>query len=684
VEHYNVIVIGGGIAGISVAKKCAYGGLKVLLIEERRLGGRSLHGGGTFIHHLFQSIKMIHQMKEANQLAIRCDTSTLEMDFADLLHQYQDKKRRIEISYEQEVSQAMITLIHGKASMWDPHSVKIGEKLYSASSIVLAFGGRLRIPDIDGLKEGKAHGFVLEPTDVENLTKKPSSIAIYGSGRIAYELSQVFLAVGTEVTLIAPSPLIQDFDPDIRSILIDKLQGERFRIIPNAQSIQIGDRSIHIVLDDETIIVKPEYVFIATGYEIDHETLGPVDIAFDDAGIITDDQMRTNMDHIYAIGDCNRHPHLSNIAIEEAEIAGKNVLGIHAKISYDHFINSLMGLFEYAFIGLSEPEANRIKEPHYIASFSLDRERRLYSQLDTPLIKIILSKIREHILGLHIVGEEAVDEITQLYSILNPSPLGGLISVPVHSRFFEIKDYIDVMHHDYHQQLIHHMFSAYQTIVRPRTYETVGYESLSRFLIDGQVYPPLPIIQMLERSGYIRLLDIKSFENAVVTLNQMKQLGYLEDCLHISINVSAHTLTSVPSDQFRMMAEKGGCHPNQITIEVTEREMIDNTKVLEVLNDIKKSGFRLSLDDFSVGHASLILLDRFSFDEVKLDRDLLPKDEYDLNRISSYRHLVDILKQRGVEIVAEGIETAFHKDFVYDLDMDRLQGFFFSVPEKIG
>jgi EAL domain-containing protein (putative c-di-GMP-specific phosphodiesterase class I) len=133
-----------------------------------------------------------------------------------------------------------------------------------------------------------------------------------------------------------------------------------------------------------------------------------------------------------------------------------------------------------------------------------------------------------------------------------------------------------------------------------------------------------------------------------------------------------------------MMAEKGGCHPNQITIEVTEREMIDNTKVLEVLNDIKKSGFRLSLDDFSVGHASLILLDRFSFDEVKLDRDLLPKDEYDLNRISSYRHLVDILKQRGVEIVAEGIETAFHKDFVYDLDMDRLQGFFFSVPEKIG
>ncbi|MDD5294097.1 MAG: EAL domain-containing protein, partial [Candidatus Izemoplasmatales bacterium] len=82
-------------------------------------------------------------------------------------------------------------------------------------------------------------------------------------------------------------------------------------------------------------------------------------------------------------------------------------------------------------------------------------------------------------------------------------------------------------------------------------------------------------------------------------------------------------------------------------------------------------------------HASLVLLDRFSFDEVKLDRDLLPKDAFDLNNISTYRHLVDILKQRGVEIVSEGIETAFHKDFVRDLDVDRLQGFYFSVPNKI-
>ncbi|MDD5293071.1 MAG: FAD-dependent oxidoreductase, partial [Candidatus Izemoplasmatales bacterium] len=669
-DHYDVIVIGGGIAGITVAKKCAYGGLKVLLIERERLGGRSLHGGGTFIHHLFQSVKMINQMAHASHLAIQCDTSSNGLDFLALLDHYQEKKHLLEEVYMRDMALQHVTLLYGKASLLDAHSVRMGHQTFSATDIVLAHGGVLRTPEIDGLKDGLAQGFVLEPTAIEGLKTRPASVVIYGSGRIAYELSLFFLSIGTEVTMLAQSPLLNTFDQDIRVILLKQLESDHFHLIDKAESIHIKDRSIHLILNEEKVVLQPDFMVVATGYIFDHEVLGDVKIDYDEVGIITNLKMQTNIEHIYAVGDCNHKPHLSNIAIEEAEVASKNILGINAMIRYDLFINSLMGLSEYAFIGLSEQDIHQTEEPYYIASFSLDRGKRLYSRLDTPLIKIILSKIRQHILGLHIVGEEAVDEITQLYSLLNPAPLGGVISVPVHSRLYEIKDQIDAIHHEYHQRLIDYMFSAYQKIVDHKTYETVGYESLSRFMIDGKPYPPLSIIQMLERSGYIRLLDMKSVENAITTLNTLKARGCHEDTLHISINIAVHTLTSVSSEHLREMVESAGFKPKNITFEVTERQLLDNQKVLTAMSSLKKSGFRLSLDDFSVGHASLVLLDRFSFDEVKLDRDLLPKDAFDLNNISTYRHLVDILKQRGVEIVSEGIETAFHKDFVRDLEVD--------------
>ena len=159
-------------------------------------------------------------------------------------------------------------------------------------------------------------------------------------------------------------------------------------------------------------------------------------------------------------------------------------------------------------------------------------------------------------------------------------------------------------------------------------------------MIDGKTTGPLPIIEMLERSGYIRQLDLKSVENAITTLKKLNQ----ED-LTISINIASNTLLNASSQTFRKLMHEAGISPNRITFEITERQIIDHKKILEALHDLKLEGFKISLDDFSVGHASLLLLDKFPFDEIKLDRELLPTDETDLNRISTYKYRVDLIKQ---------------------------------------
>src|SRR5690606_33543722 len=105
--------------------------------------------------------------------------------------------------------------------------------------------------------------------------------------------------------------------------------------------------------------------------------------------------------------------------------------------------------------------------------------------------------------------------------------------IPTYSKLNEINDRINLIKKDYHTNLINQMYSVYQKLYSNHTNELIGFESLSRFVIDGKTIGTLPIIEMLERSGYIRQLDLKSVENAITTLKKLNQ----ED-LTISINIA--------------------------------------------------------------------------------------------------------------------------------------------------
>ena len=184
----------------------------------------------------------------------------------------------------------------------------------------------------------------------------------------------------------------------------------------------------------------------------------------------------------------------------------------------------------------------------------------------------------------------------------------------------------------------------------------------------------------LKQLDLSKKLDLKSLTEAGKTLAVLKEKGELDRPLNISINISKYTLLNVAPQQIVQRILKAGFSPNQITIEVTERQALDEQRIFNVLFTLKESGFRISLDDFSMGHASMSIVARFPFDEIKIDRDLLPQSEGDLMAIRSYEHVVSLLNSYGVEIVAEGIENEYQVRFVSKLKIDRLQGYYFSKP----
>jgi dihydrolipoamide dehydrogenase len=677
-NEYDVIVIGAGIAGITAAKKCGLAGMRVALVERNLIGGRSLHGGGTFIHYVFQSLKTLVQLRNLNDSNIVGDSSNFYVDFPNLINGYQTKKKTIEKEFLSDLSDDQITFIKGNAKLLSNTSVQIDDDVYYAKHIVLANGGKLNLPYYPGLEQAVKSGFAIEPTEIEKRPFLPKEVVIIGGGRISYELAYIFVVLGTRVTVISNHIVLRTFDDDVRDAITKRIKSPLINIVTDYDFLEFSKDEVIYKSLGETYKLKPDYVVIATGYGVNQEVLGDVVLAHNEQGIVTDDYMRTSIENIYAVGDINDKPKLSNLAIEEGKVAADNIIGIPIQMNYSSYINALMGVLDYTFIGLSENEVIKSKEPYYVAKFSLLKESRLYSKLDTPLIKIIMSKIRDEILGLHIVGQDAVEEITELNNLLEPEDKNAALMIPVYSKLYEINDKVNHIKRDYHKILIEHMYSAYQNLYSNKTNEVVGFESLSRFIIEGNVYPPLPIIEMLERSGYIRDLDYKSFDNALTTL---KKLKYQE--LNISINIASHTLLNTPANYFIEKIKAEGLNPGNITFEITERQMINHSKILEAIVILKNNGFKISLDDFSVGHSSLVLLDKFPFDEVKLDRDLLPRDENDVNAITTYKYLVDLIKQYNVLIVSEGIETSFQYNFIKSLNVDYLQGYYLSKPEKI-
>ena len=678
INEFDVIVIGSGIAGTTVAKKCAYAGMKVALIEKSLVGGISLHGGGSFIHYVFQSLKALEKSKNISIANIVGDSSQFYVDYPNLIKSYKNKKKVIEENILNELINDKITFIRGNAKLLSKRSVQVNEDIYNAKYIVLANGGKLKIPDYPGLDQAYKNGFAIAPTEVENRFDQPKEVVILGGGRISYELAYFYVVLGTKVTVISNSILLHTFDQDIRDVVTKRIKSPLIKLVIKPDLLEFSNDEVIYSSNGQKVTLKPDYIVIATGYGLNKDLVSDVTLEHNDSGIIADEYMKTNIDNIYAIGDVNDKAKLSSVAIEEARVAANNIIGIPTKMKYYRFINSLIGVLEYAFIGLSETEVIKTNEPYYVAKFSLTKETRLYSKLDTPIIKIIISRIRDEILGLHIVGYEAVEEITQLYHLITPSDVNSDPMIPVYSKINEINDKVNYIKIDYHKNLIEHMYSVYQKLYSNKTNEVIGYESLSRFIIEDKVYPPIKIIEMLERSGYIRDLDLKSFENALITLKKLNSSDK-----YISINIASHTILNTPSKYFLELVNSAGLKPDNIKFEITERQMINHANILEAMFNLKNDGFKISLDDFSVGHSSLLLLDRFPFDEIKLDRDLLPKNETDTNAISTYKYLVNLIKQYDMKIVSEGIETEFHYKFVKDLNVDCLQGYFLSKPDKV-
>lgn len=459
---FDIGILGGGAAGLTVASGAAQLGAKTLLIEkDRRLGGDCLHFGCVPSKTLIRTAGVYHLMKKARDFGLP-PVEVRPVDFRDVTKRIQSVISIIQKhDSEERFCRLGARVEFGGAEFADEHSVRLNGKTYSAKNWVIATGSSPSVPSVTGLDSTP----FITNRELFSLGSLPESMIILGGGPVAIEMAQAFSRLGTAVSVIQRGKqILNREDKDMADLAMNVLGREGVTFYLNASTISIRDagneREVVIrTAEDKIATLKAETVLVATGREANVNGLGleGIGMEFDRRGIKVDARMRTTHKHIYAAGDVTGAYQFTHAAGYEGGIIVSNaIFRLPRKADYTFLPWCTYTDPELASIGMNETMAKNagIRYSVWTEEFRTN-DRSLAEGEETGRIKMILDE-REKPLGIQILGLHAGELISEwvavtngkvglstLASAIHPYPTLGEINKKVAGTFFARKIFSD-------------------------------------------------------------------------------------------------------------------------------------------------------------------------------------------------------------------------------------------------
>jgi len=416
-KQFDAIVVGAGQAGPSMAQRLAAAGMSVAIVERHLFGGTCVNTGCTPTKTLVASAEVIHQARRAAEYGIR-----IEGGIAADMRAVNARKERIVGSSRDGLETWLrdmknCTVYKGHARFESAHELRVGDDLIAAQKIFLNVGGRAVVPDMPGIGNVP----FLTNTSILDLQVLPGHLVIVGGSYIGLEFAQMFRRFGSEVTVIEKGPhLLWREDEDICGAIEGIFANEGITVRTDAECVRFGRRGQDIVAGVNCTSGEPEvvgsHVLLAVGRRPNTDDLGTekAGLELDARGYIeVDDQLRTNVPGIWALGDCNGKGAFTHTAYNDFEIAAQNLLdGRSRRVSdriacYGLFIDPPLGR-----VGLSETQARADKRRIRVGRRPMTRVKRAVEKGNSQgLMKVIVDADSNEILGAAVLGpggDEAV------------------------------------------------------------------------------------------------------------------------------------------------------------------------------------------------------------------------------------------------------------------------------------
>ena len=427
---YDTIIIGGGPAGYLAAERLGHEKKKVLLIEERRLGGTCLNEGCIPTKTLLNSAKQFVHAREAEKFGVKIQGVSFE--WAAVQNWKTEVVAKLRGGIESQMKRFGVEVMNGRGEIIAPPAgekpakVKIvtpnGEKTeHEGKTLLVCAGSAPVMPPIPGVK---GNPLVVDSTGLLAIESVPQRLAVIGGGVIGVEFAGLFSALGSQVTVIEMMDEIVPFmDKEQAPVLRRAMKGVDFKL--GCKVAKIDGAAVHYTAKDGRDEKREaDLVLMAVGRQPVLHTWGAAAAGIDTGpkGVVVDDRMRTNIPQIWAAGDVTGKSLLAHCAYRMGEVAVADILaalGVQPadksnRMRYNAIPWAVYGITEAAGVGITEQEAAAQGIPILKASLPMKVSGRFAAEntfAGAGAVKVIADAGNRRILGIHAVGAYAPEFI---------------------------------------------------------------------------------------------------------------------------------------------------------------------------------------------------------------------------------------------------------------------------------
>lgn len=409
---FDLITIGAGSGGVRASRLAASYGARVAVCEESRVGGTCVIRGCVPKKLLVYGAHFAEDFADA--AGFGWTIGEARFDWPALIARKNAEIDRLNAVYMRILRENGVSVLDGRARLADAHTVEIAGERHTAERILIAVGGWPRLPDIPGIEHAVTSNEALE------LPELPRRMVVVGGGYIAVEFAGIFNALGVEVTqILRADTILRGFDQDIRTGLAEEMRKRGVNllcesVVRSIEKTPAGAYSLRLAGGE---LLETDLVMYATGRAPKTGGLGLAEsgVALNGNGaVIVDEASRSNLPHVYAIGDCTDRVNLTPVAINEGRCFAETLYNDNPiGMDYENVPSAVFSQPPVGTVGLTEEEAReRYGRVRVFTSRFRPMKHTLSGRDERTVMKLVVRADDDRVLGCHMLGMDA-PEIVQ-------------------------------------------------------------------------------------------------------------------------------------------------------------------------------------------------------------------------------------------------------------------------------
>ncbi len=412
---YDFFVIGAGSGGVRSSRMAATYGAKVGLCEDYRVGGTCVIRGCVPKKLFVYASEYSAHFSDA--AGFGWSEADHKFDWPALIAAKDKEIDRLNGLYIQNLENHNVEIIQARGKLLDAHTVELtsqaGSRIITAGKILIATGGWPQMPDIPGIEHA------ITSNEAFHLPVLPKKLAVVGGGYIAVEFAGIFNGMGVETHLLyRGEQILRGFDREIADKLNEEMSKKSIdvRVQTNVTEIIKSDDGLSLTLTDGSTLLV-DCVMFATGRVPNSKNMGLEDLGVEmtpNGAIAIDENYKTTVDNIFAVGDVTGKIQLTPVAIKEgAALAAAQFNDTPTLVDYDNIATAVFSQPSIGTVGMSEEEATR-KFGQDIQVFRSEYKSMKFTLSGRPersLMKMIIQKSTDKVIGAHIIGPDSAEII---------------------------------------------------------------------------------------------------------------------------------------------------------------------------------------------------------------------------------------------------------------------------------